>query len=87
MFFRSKTVVSLGLLAFACCIAVGKGEQRIPPPRGDNNDKGDSPEKRHNEYVVLEEHTKRENYHSPLPHTYIEEDDLPVRTRTTRWRS
>jgi len=78
MFFRSKTVVSLGLLAFACCIAVGTGEQRIPPPRGDNNDKGDSPEKRHNEYVVLEEHTKRENYHSPLPHTYIEEDDLPA---------
>ena len=34
--------------------------------------------RRHNEYVILEGHTQRENFHSPLPHTYIKEEDLPV---------
>jgi hypothetical protein len=34
--------------------------------------------KRHNEFVVLEGHKERENYHSPLPYTYISQDDLPV---------
>eukprot|EP00529_Nitzschia_sp_RCC80_P020924 CAMPEP_0113462020 /NCGR_PEP_ID=MMETSP0014_2-20120614/11861_1 /TAXON_ID=2857 /ORGANISM="Nitzschia sp." /LENGTH=401 /DNA_ID=CAMNT_0000353839 /DNA_START=79 /DNA_END=1284 /DNA_ORIENTATION=+ /assembly_acc=CAM_ASM_000159 len=32
---------------------------------------------RRNEYVVLEGHTVREQYHSPLPYTYIQKDDLP----------
>ena len=32
---------------------------------------------RHDEYKVLEGHTIREDFHSPLPHTYISEDDLP----------
>ena len=36
------------------------------------------PLKRHNEFVVLEGHKKRENYHSPLPYTYIQKEDLPV---------
>jgi hypothetical protein len=35
--------------------------------------------KRHNEFVLLEGHTERENYHSPLPYTYIRQEDLPVR--------
>ena len=38
-----------------------------------------SPLKRHNEFVLLEGHQVRENYHSPLPHTYIDAKDLPVR--------
>ena len=33
--------------------------------------------KRRNEYVVLEGHTVRDQYHSPLPYTYIQKDDLP----------
>lgn len=37
------------------------------------------PIKRHNEFVLLEGHKIREKYHSPLPYTYIQEDDLPVR--------
>lgn len=37
---------------------------------------GDLP-KRHNEYAILEGHVNREKFHSPLPHTYINADDLP----------
>jgi hypothetical protein len=36
--------------------------------------------KRHNEFVLLEGHNVRDSYHSPLPYTYIKEDDLPVRS-------
>ncbi|KAL3920899.1 MAG: hypothetical protein SGILL_003032 [Bacillariaceae sp.] len=35
------------------------------------------PLKRHNEFVVLEGHKNREDFHSPLPYTYIKEEDLP----------
>lgn len=34
--------------------------------------------KRRNEFVILEGHKNRENYHSPLPYTYIRQEDLPV---------
>lgn len=30
-----------------------------------------------NEFKLLEGHQVRENYHSPLPYTYIDADDLP----------
>lgn len=43
-----------------------------------DSDTPDSRPKRHNEYVVLEGHTVREDYSSPLPHTYINDEDLPV---------
>mmetsp|Transcript_30772 Transcript_30772/g.51144 ORF Transcript_30772/g.51144 Transcript_30772/m.51144 type:complete len:311 (-) Transcript_30772:89-1021(-) len=33
--------------------------------------------KRHNEFVLLEGHKVRNKYHSPLPYTYIDQDDLP----------
>jgi hypothetical protein len=33
---------------------------------------------RHDEYKVLDGHKVRDNYHSPLPHTYIAEEDLPA---------
>ena len=32
---------------------------------------------RHNEYKIMESHQVREKYHSPLPHTYINEESLP----------
>jgi len=34
--------------------------------------------KRMNEFVILEGHTKKSHVKSPLPHTYLNEDDLPV---------
>jgi hypothetical protein len=33
---------------------------------------------RHDEYKLLDGHKVRDNYHSPLPHTYIAEEDLPA---------
>jgi hypothetical protein len=33
---------------------------------------------RHDEYKILEGHQVRDDYHSPLPHTYIAEEDLPA---------
>jgi cathepsin X len=36
----------------------------------------DSPN-RHDEYKIMEGHLVREKFHSPLPYTYIDEDDLP----------
>ncbi len=33
--------------------------------------------KRHNEYQILAGHQVRESFHSPLPYTYIDADDLP----------
>lgn len=41
-----------------------------------------SPVPRHNEFVLLEGHKVRDNYHSPLPHTYIRQEDLPVGRRS-----
>jgi hypothetical protein len=35
--------------------------------------------KRRNEFVVLEGHKVRDSYQSPLPYTYIQQEDLPVR--------
>lgn len=64
MFLRSAQVVAA--LAAALVFPVESSE------RSD----GTSP-KRHNEYLVMEGHTVRDMFHSPLPHTYIEEDDLP----------
>ena len=40
------------------------------------NDANSSPT-RHDEYKIMEGHQVREKYHSPLPFTYIDEDDLP----------
>eukprot|EP00980_Cylindrotheca_fusiformis_P030225 scaffold24559_cov274-Cylindrotheca_fusiformis.AAC.1 len=33
---------------------------------------------RHDEFVLLEGHQVRDDYHSPLPHTYLAEEDLPA---------
>lgn len=33
---------------------------------------------KYDEYKILEGHTVREDYHLPLPHTYIAEDELPA---------
>lgn len=33
--------------------------------------------RRHNEYQVLEGHQRKDKFHSDLPYTYIDEDDLP----------
>ena len=41
------------------------------------NDANSSPT-RHDEYKIMEGHQVREKYHSPLPFTYIDEDDLPA---------
>lgn len=64
MLFKPATVLSLAL-SIVCATAADVTE-------------ADSAPKRHNEYVILEGHTQRENYHSPLPYTYIKEEDLPV---------
>lgn len=64
MLFRPATLLSLALPFVSVTTAVEV--------------QSSSGMKRHNEYVVLEGHTQREKYHSPLPHTYIKEDDLPV---------
>lgn len=64
MLFRTATLLSLALPFLSAATAADV--------------QSDSGLKRHNEYVVLEGHTQRENYHSPLPYTYIKEDDLPV---------
>ena len=37
-----------------------------------------APVKRHNEFVLLDGHKVRDNFHSPLPYTYIQKEDLPV---------
>mmetsp|Transcript_15955 Transcript_15955/g.40034 ORF Transcript_15955/g.40034 Transcript_15955/m.40034 type:complete len:376 (+) Transcript_15955:136-1263(+) len=63
MLFRTATLLSLALSL------VGAIAADVPS--------ADSAPKRHNEYVVLEGHTLRENFHSPLPYTYIKEEDLP----------
>ena len=64
MLFRTAALLSLALPFLSAATAADV--------------QSDSGLKRHNEYVVLEGHTQRENYHSPLPYTYIKEDDLPV---------
>ena len=64
MLFRPATLLSLALSLLGATAA------DVPS--------ADSAPKRHNEYVVLEGHTLRENFHSPLPYTYIKEEDLPV---------
>ena len=69
MLFRTATLLSL-VLPFVSVTAAAEVQS-------------DSGLKRHNEYVVLEGHTQRENYHSPLPYTYIKEDDLPVSWQCT----
>eukprot|EP00584_Thalassiosira_punctigera_P005678 CAMPEP_0172533314 /NCGR_PEP_ID=MMETSP1067-20121228/6068_1 /TAXON_ID=265564 ORGANISM="Thalassiosira punctigera, Strain Tpunct2005C2" /NCGR_SAMPLE_ID=MMETSP1067 /ASSEMBLY_ACC=CAM_ASM_000444 /LENGTH=63 /DNA_ID=CAMNT_0013317943 /DNA_START=46 /DNA_END=233 /DNA_ORIENTATION=+ len=33
--------------------------------------------KRHNEFVILEGHTKKSHVVSPEPHTYFRDEDLP----------
>ncbi|MGK3746311.1 MAG: hypothetical protein ACI8RD_007600 [Bacillariaceae sp.] len=70
MLFSKNTVFSLALTV--CLMA----SPSTPSLLGDESE---SESKKHNEYVVLEGHTEKENYHSPLPHTYIREEDLPVR--------
>jgi hypothetical protein len=40
--------------------------------------------KRHNEFLILEGHGVRQQYHSPLPYTYIAKEDLPA---NFDWRS
>eukprot|EP00536_Pseudo-nitzschia_multiseries_P012159 jgi/Psemu1/308819/fgenesh1_kg.448_\ len=69
MLFRKSAVLSLGL----ALVASASGDAQVATTTST------SIVKRHNEYVVLEGHTQRENYHSPLPYTYIQEEDLPVR--------
>lgn len=34
---------------------------------------------KHNEFKIMEDHKVRDDYHSPLPHSYIEAADLPLR--------
>jgi hypothetical protein len=67
MHFHTTTVLSLAL-SFVCSTAAQQDDSTSP----------DSIPKRHNEYVVLDEGHQRENYHSPLPYTYIKDKDLPV---------
>jgi len=58
---------SIQVTAFlaAALLAVGSAVETLSP-------------KRHNEFVVLEGHQTKENYKSPLPYTYIDEDELPA---------
>lgn len=74
MLFSKTTVFSLALTFV--CLTFGQQVQSASSPTT-SDDVSDADSKRHNEYVVLEGHTQRENYNSPLPYTYIEEDDLP----------
>eukprot|EP00532_Pseudo-nitzschia_australis_P005146 CAMPEP_0168186390 /NCGR_PEP_ID=MMETSP0139_2-20121125/14399_1 /TAXON_ID=44445 /ORGANISM="Pseudo-nitzschia australis, Strain 10249 10 AB" /LENGTH=384 /DNA_ID=CAMNT_0008108379 /DNA_START=113 /DNA_END=1267 /DNA_ORIENTATION=- len=67
----NKTALLLSLALTFVSLTVGRAQSQFTT----SGDSGGP--KRHNEYVVLEGHTQRENYHSPLPHTYIKEEDLP----------
>jgi len=67
MHFHTTTILSLAL-PFVCSAAA----QQVHSTASD-----DSSPKRHNEYVVLDEEHQRENYNSPLPYTYIKDEDLP----------
>ena len=69
----NKTTLLLSFTLTFVSFTVGRAQSQFT-----TSDDSSSP-KRHNEYVVLEGHTQRENYYSPLPHTYIKEEDLPVR--------
>jgi len=67
MLSSKHTFVSLALVV---CLMT-RPSASTPPPMSLTN------ETFRNEYVVLEGHTEKENYHSPLPYTYISADDLP----------
>ena len=73
MLFSKNTVLSLALTV---CLMASPSTSSTPSSLLIESESS----KKHNEYVVLEGHTEKENYHSPLPHTYIREEDLPVRS-------
>jgi hypothetical protein len=73
MLFIKNTVFSLALTV---CLMASPSTSSTPSLLLES----ESESKKNNEYVVLEGHTEKENYHSPLPHTYIREEDLPVRS-------
>lgn len=82
MLFSKSTVAAacwLSFFVFESAIATetvtAEFETQVMLSSGD----GAHPLKRHNEFLLLEGHKIREKYHSPLPYTYIKEEDLPVR--------
>ena len=76
MLFSKNTVLSLALTV---CLMASPSTSSTPSSLLIESESEPKSSKKHNEYVVLEGHTEKENYHSPLPHTYIREEDLPVR--------
>lgn len=83
MLYGKITVIYyLALTATVYLTSVANVSSSSTPATGD--DKNENPSfssssnKRHNEYVILGGHTQRENFKSPLPYTYIKEDELPA---------
>jgi len=74
MLFSKNTVLSLALTV---CLMASPSTSSTPSSLLIESESEPKSSKKHNEYVVLEGHTEKENYHSPLPHTYIREEDLP----------
>lgn len=63
------------LIALANCTAVcGGGGGGVTS----GNEENDTNDRYPNELVYLKGHTVVNHYHSPLPHTYIGEEDLPL---------
>lgn len=75
MVYRSVQIAAA--LTAALLAPVFANDLQFPHLDVDVDASSSSTSKRHDEYKILEGHQMREKFHSPLPYTYIDEDDLP----------